>query len=102
VFLRNVGARLHDIVERSWFKRKCSELYSGNTGFESRSGTINILTELFVSFLQFLLEIVAIYLKLGHDHYHPHPFQFMIYCRQLRMSSLNICQLRSVSNLKIS
>jgi hypothetical protein len=37
----------------------------------------SILIQLFVSFRQFLPEIIGIYFKLGHDHFHRHPFQLI-------------------------
>jgi hypothetical protein len=65
----------------------CSRLVFGKFSAQILIGIPLILTEVLYSFLQIAnLQFLAnsnIVPKLGHNHFFPNPFQFIIYCQEL-------------------
>jgi hypothetical protein len=66
---------MHCISEQVYSSGDSSNLYSGGAHFESRLSWLNCL----MVFLSPLKKIPGYYLKLEHDRFLPHPFQFIIH-----------------------
>jgi hypothetical protein len=70
---------LHCNNERRGRVDNTSASYSGCPWFKSRPGNSLSWLRLFMVFFSPSRQILGLYLKLGHDHFLIHPFQFIIH-----------------------
>jgi hypothetical protein len=73
-----ISKRAAGRIERLCWVVSIPALYSGSPGFKSRPKDRTSWLRIFVIFLSFSRIIPRYYLKLGHDRFFAHPFQFVI------------------------